>query len=314
MSHFQTFHKRASKNEDHDTDRQTTQVEGSIVCAAERSNLCGLKPTVGLVSRDLVIVSKRLGSVGPLARCVKDIAGILGVIAGKCERDPGTNSIPFRQIPDYSAFCRVDGLRGARIGIPRHALRGSPPVAELTPVVASAFETALETLREAGAIIVENTEFEAFDETLESKCPNLVKSSDLKATIKGYFGGLMLNPSGVENIHDLIRYTHMDSREDYPSRGTSTLENAAEAIDDQNSSEFQAALDYVRYLANEGGVGGTLKRHELDAIILPTCVAPIMPAIGGYPILSVPLGFYPEQTEIKWNPRHEMIERGPGLP
>lgn len=294
--------------------RQPTQVEGSIVCAAERSNLCGLKPTVGLVSRDLVIVSKRLGSVGPLARCVKDIAGILGVIAGKCERDPGTNSIPFEHIPDYPAFCRVDGLRGARIGIPRHALRGCPPFAELTPVVASAFETALETLRQAGAIIVENTEFEAFDDTLESKCPSVVKSSDLKATIKNYFRGLILNPSGVENIHDLIRYTHMDPREDYPSRGTKTLENAAEAIDDQNSSEFQAALKYVRYLANEGGVGGTMKRHELDAIVLPTCVAPIMPAIGGYPILSVPLGFYPEQAEVKWNPRHEMIERGPGLP
>lgn len=294
--------------------RQPTQVEGSIVCAAERSNLCGLKPTVGLVSRDLVIVSKRLGSVGPLAQCVKDIAGILGVIAGKCERDPGTNSIPFGHIPDYPAFCRVDGLRGARIGVPRHALRGCPPFAELTPVVSSAFEIALETLRQAGAIMVENTEFEAFDDTLESKCPSVVKSSDLKAKIENYFRGLILNPSGVENIHDLIRYTHIDPREDYPSQGTKTLENVAEAIDDQSSSEFQAALKYVRYLANEGGVGGTMKRHELDAIVLPTCVAPIMPAIGGYPILSVPLGLYPEQAEVKWNPRHEMIERGPGLP
>jgi amidase len=35
-----------------------TEVEGSITCAAERSNLVGLKPTAGLVTGDLVMVSK----------------------------------------------------------------------------------------------------------------------------------------------------------------------------------------------------------------------------------------------------------------
>lgn len=181
-------------------------------------------------------------------------------------------------------------------------------------MVESAFETALETLRQAGAIIVENTEFIGFDEVLESKYPSIVKSSDFKATIANYFTGLTLNPSGVEDIHDLIGYTKMDPREDYPSRGAKGLDNAAEGIDDQESSKFKAALDQMRYLANEGGVGGTLKRHDIDAIVLPTCVAPIMPAIGGYPILSVPLGFYPQETTVKWNPRNEMVERGPGLP
>lgn len=291
-----------------------TEVEGSIVCAAERSNLCGLKPTVGLVSRDLVIVSPRLGSVGPLARCVKDAAAILGVIAGQCDLDPATKSIPFQQVPDYAASCQLDGLHGARIGIPRNALRGNPPLAELTPTVAQAFEKSLDVLRSCGAIIVEDTDFTSFDQILTSKCPDVVKSSDLKARLADYFSSLVENPTQLKDVHDLIRYTQSDPREDFPSRGTSSLEKAAIAIDDQDSDEFKLALKYMNYLAHDGGVAGALQRHQLDALILPTCVAPIVPALGGYPMLSVPLGFYPDGCDVKWNVRHELIERGPGLP
>ena len=37
------------------------------------------------------------------------------------------------------------------------------------------------------------------------------------------------------------------------------------------------------------GVGGALQADNLDALVLPTCVFLIVPALGGYPIVSVPL-------------------------
>jgi amidase len=266
------------------------------------------------VSRDLVMVSRRLGSIGPIARCVKDAAATLSVIAGPCDLDPGTKAIPFSSIPDYVSSCQIDGLRGARIGIPRNALEGNPPMAELMPHVRETFNQSLEILRQCGATIVEDTNFEAFNQALQSKCPDVVKSSDFKLTVANYLANLEEDPSRVRNIQDLVRYTQTDPREGYPARDTRGLGKAASAMDDQDSDEFKAALEDFEYLAHEGGVGGTLKKYDLDVLVLPTCVAPIMPAMGGYPMLLVPLGFYPEGTPVKWNVRKELVERGPGLP
>uniref|UniRef100_A0A0B7KEX8 Amidase domain-containing protein n=1 Tax=Bionectria ochroleuca TaxID=29856 RepID=A0A0B7KEX8_BIOOC len=187
-------------------------VEGSIVCAAERSNLCGLKPTVGLVSTDLVMVSRRLGSIGPLARCVKDVAAVLDAIAGPCEFDPTTRAIPFSRMPNYMACCQSSSLHGVRIGVPRNAMRGHPPWAVLTGTVEEAFNKSLDILRECGATIVENTDFTAFDEAIMSKCPDVIKSSDFKLRLAQHCASLTVNPNNIRNMQDLVHHTQTDHR------------------------------------------------------------------------------------------------------
>ncbi|CAH0024841.1 unnamed protein product [Clonostachys rhizophaga] len=134
-------------------------------------------------------------------------------------------------------------------------------------------------LRECGATIVENTDFAAFDEAIMSKCPDVIKSSDFKLRL-------------AQHCASLTSTTHKQIQ----------------------GKIFKDALAYMEYLANEGGVTGALQRNGLDVLVMPTCVAPIMPALGGFPMLSVPLGFYPEGTEIHWNVRHELIDQAPGLP
>lgn len=289
-----------------------TEVEGSITCVAERSNLVGLKPTVGLVSRDLVILSRRLGSIGPLTRCVKDAAVILTAIAGKFPNDPATNAIPF-EIPDYAQVCTLDGLRGARIGIPRNALKGNPPCAELTSTVSREFEVHVEVIRELVATVVDCC-FEGYEDVLRSKSVAVVKGTDFKLDLASYLEKLEYNPNNIKSLQDVIRWTQTDPREQYPSRGTQAMEKAWECFDDRECEEFKAALEDMEWLAHEGGVRGALEKNNLDALILPTCVSPIVPALGGCPIITVPLGIYPEDTEIKMCPRGDMIERGPNLP
>jgi amidase len=131
-----------------------------------------------------------------------------------------------------------------------------------------------------------------------SKCPDVIKSSDFKLRLAQHCASLTVNPNNIRNMQDLVHHTQTDPREDYPSRKTRGLQKAAMAMDDQNCQEFKDALAYMEYLANEGGVTGALQRNGLDVLVMPTCVAPIMPALGGFPMLSVPLGFYPEGTEI----------------
>lgn len=68
-----------------------TETHGSILHPAGHSGTVGLKPTVGLTSRDGVIPgSYNHDTVGPLARTVKDAAYLLDAIYGVDSNDNAT--------------------------------------------------------------------------------------------------------------------------------------------------------------------------------------------------------------------------------
>ncbi|KAK4174890.1 hypothetical protein QBC36DRAFT_143684, partial [Triangularia setosa] len=202
-----------------------------------------------------------------------------------------TRAIPFSAAPNYMDCCQMDGLQGARLGVPRDALWGDAPMAELTPVVAEAFARSLDIIRQYGTIIVEDTDFAEFDTILTSKLPGMVKASDFRLMISHYLSKLVGNPSGINNLHDLIEYTQNDPREDYPSKGTGGVENAAKVIEDQNNDEFMC------HIANESGVW---RRYQ---------ETPGVPHLGGYPMISNPIG-----TEIQIDVRNKLVQRVRGLP
>src|SRR4051794_26694731 len=135
-----------------------TETYGSILSPASQNNLVGIKPTVGLTSRSLVVpISEHQDTVGPMARTVKDAAYLLHAIAGKDPYDNYTSAIPFKTIPDYVAACKISALKGKRLGVPRNviALTNDATAAPIIP----AFNAALKVLEAAGANIVENTNF-----------------------------------------------------------------------------------------------------------------------------------------------------------
>ena len=56
-----------------------TETDGSIICPASVTGLVGIKPTVGLVSRNGIIpISHSQDTAGPMARSVADAALLLG--------------------------------------------------------------------------------------------------------------------------------------------------------------------------------------------------------------------------------------------
>ena len=88
---------------------------GSIRGPASFCSLVGLKPTWGRVSRDGVIpLAWSLDCVGPLARSTRDVAIVLGVIAGPDQRDPTASHAP---VEAYTAHLDADDLRGVRVGL-----------------------------------------------------------------------------------------------------------------------------------------------------------------------------------------------------
>ena len=119
---------------------------GSIRQPAALCGVVGLKPTYGRVSRyGLIALGSSLDQIGPIGRTVRDVAIVLGTIAGADEQDSTAAS---HEVPDYTSALR-GAADGMRIGVPRRILEGVD--AEVT----RAFEAALEVLRDRGAELVD---------------------------------------------------------------------------------------------------------------------------------------------------------------
>ena len=124
-----------------------TDTGGSIRQPASFCGIVGLKPTYGRCSRwGVVAYASSLDHPGPMARTVRDVAIMLGAMAGHDPRD--STSVPVA-IPDFEAA--LDGnIEGLRVGIPReYRVDGMPGEIE------ALWKQGVGWLREAGAEPVE---------------------------------------------------------------------------------------------------------------------------------------------------------------
>lgn len=122
---------------------------GSIRGPASYCGISGIKPTFGRVSKEgAVPLGYSLDNVGPMTRTVRDCAIMLEAIAGYDPADPCTVNTP---VPSMTAG--LDGtLAGVRVGVPRNYFFTAP---ELEAEVKDAVLAAIETMRGAGATIIE---------------------------------------------------------------------------------------------------------------------------------------------------------------
>jgi amidase len=287
-----------------------SQTDGSILSPAGVNNVVGLKPTAGLVSRDAVIpVSYKQDTVGPFSRTVKDSAYILAQIAGKSQRDPRTDDIPFDTIPDFAKSCQGTDLNGIRIGVPRNAFPG------IGSVENEAFTRALETLSQAGAQIIEDTNLLAAEEyqALPESVQYMVQHAAFEVTIGNYLKSLETNPNNIHTLQDMIDYTKAQAEEDYPARNVAKFENSQTV--DTDSQEYKDAVAREEYITGDGGIIGALKRHNVDVLVVPTDAhtAVTFAARAGSPAISVPLGFLPPDTPIKKG-KSDLVLSGPNIP
>ena len=94
-----------------------TETNGSIVCPSTANGLVGLKPTIGLWSRDGIIpISYTTDSAGPMVRTVTDAAILLGALTGVDSADQKTAESEAHIHEDYTIFLKEDGLNGKRLG------------------------------------------------------------------------------------------------------------------------------------------------------------------------------------------------------
>jgi amidase len=249
-----------------------------------------------------------------MARSVSDAAYVLSIIAGKDEKDNYTLAQPWDTPPDYTQALKFSSLRGARIGIPRN---GFTRDATSQPVF-DAFEAAVQVMKNAGAVIVDNANFSAWnDYVADSDAPignyTIVLSADFISNLASYLSQLTSNPNNIKTLSDVLNFTHRSALEEYPNRDTALWDQALSLGYNNSDFRFWQAYQYSSYFGAEGGVLGALKTYNLDALILPTDYSSELPARAGLPIVTVPMGFYPSNTPVIES-RRGLIRIGPNIP
>jgi amidase len=99
-----------------------SETSGSILSPSNQNMLAAIKPTVGRISRYGVIpITADQDTAGPMAKSVADVAIMFGAMesASPDPNDPATRLCTPAPGRDYTKFLKKDGLKGARIGIPR---------------------------------------------------------------------------------------------------------------------------------------------------------------------------------------------------
>jgi len=118
---------------------------GSIRQPAALCGIVGMMGTYGRVSRfGLVAFASSLDHVGPFGRTVRDVALLLGTIAGHDPRDSTAADVP---VPDY-AGALSETVSGLRVGVPNEYFAG------LNPQVGDNIQKGVELLAKLGFKIV----------------------------------------------------------------------------------------------------------------------------------------------------------------
>jgi amidase len=293
-----------------------TETSGSILSPSDVNNLVGIKPTVGLTSRYLVIpISEHQDTIGPMARSVKDAAYILQAIAGPDSNDNYTSAIPNNgSLPDYVGACKYEAFRGARIGVARNVIELWGAYTD-APVL-EAFNTAVAEIEAAGATIVD-ANFTAFEAWNSDNNETLVLNADFLVDLKNYLSELTYNPNNITNLAQENAFTHAFPAEDYPDRDTAEWDGPQGALTqgwDNTDPRFWAAYQVNLFYGGEGGILGALERTNTSAVLLPTQLSPSIPALVGSPVVTVPMGFYPANWTVTMNRRRTLVSSGPNVP
>lgn len=272
-----------------------TETDGSITSPASVNALVGVKPTVGLVSRDgIVPISITQDTAGPMCRTVRDAALVLAAIAGPDARDPATAAQTGRFDAGHLKRLSASSLRGVRLGIASN-LAGQQRGA------LSAFAAATAALQELGAELVD-APIPNIDRYAQSELDVLL--FELKDGMARYLREFAPNLPH-RSLADLIAYNVAQAADELTLFGQELFERA-QAKKSLGSAEYRKALANGLRHARTYGIDAILRRKRLHALIAPTggpawLIDPINgdasgasatspPAVAGYPHVTVPMG------------------------
>jgi amidase len=231
-----------------------------------------------------------------MARTVRDAAILLGVLVGADPRDKITAESHGRIQNDYTKFLDQDGLRGARIGIPRKFYGFNDRVDKL-------MSEAIDVMKKSGAEIIDPAEMPTAGKFDDSEFEVLL--FEFKADLNAYL--TRLGPGApVSSLKDIIEFNETNRDREMTFFGQEIM-TKAEAKGPLTDKAYLTALAQNHKMSREGGIDEVMIRLKLDALVAPTGGpawttdlingdhstggSSTPAAVAGYPNINVPGGY-----------------------
>jgi Asp-tRNA(Asn)/Glu-tRNA(Gln) amidotransferase A subunit family amidase len=269
----------------------------SIRGPASHLALVGIRPTIGVTSRDGIVpllLNRDIG--GPLMRTVRDTAKVFNVIAGTDPADATTKSYEKHKVDDYSAHLTRNGLSKVRLGVLRQIY--DPETADKQ--ILAMFAQALKDLESSGAIIIDPVTIPDFEK--------LVKATGFcgrfRYDINNYLKTLG-NDNEIKTLQDVVE------QEKFRPENNGAMKWAMNIAADIKPAEQKPPCVDVggdpRRKALLAAVVTTMDSLKLDALIYPTWSnpprkigdsesphgnnSPVIAPHSGQPAITVPMGY-----------------------
>ncbi len=302
-----------------------TETSGSVLSPSNQNMLAGIKPTVGRISRYGVIpITADQDTPGPMARTVEDAAIFLGALESAAP-DPNDAATKLCTPPanrDYRPFLKKDGLKGARIGIPRafwydaFTIPGqTTPRGGLNAAQKASMDEAIAALKREGAIIVDPANIPSVvtaDTTRnfllwntcggveDRKGHNAGCSVDFGYGMKRDFNAWLASLGSAapfKTLTDLRWFNINNAGRGAQKYGQSLLDMSDEMdlVADKAKYDADRAKDIA--LGGPEGIDAVMKAERLDALVFPGASGASLSAKPGYPTVVVPFGRIPNAPQ-----------------
>ena len=270
-----------------------TETDGSIVCPSSVNGIVGIKPTVGLLSRNGIIpISHTQDTAGPMARSVTDAAILYEAMLGEDSLDTAAVEHYKKEFDtDFQMYLDADALKGKRIGFAKNVFIRHEQVDERMKEVRAYLET-------AGATIID----------VDIKLPSEASQAEYEVMLYEFKAGLaayLEARAGVlESLEDVIAYNEIHAKDIMPYFGQEQMFASQEKGDLTDKAYHQALNDSHRVAQKL--IDETLAEFELDVIVAPTGgpawtvdrvngdrylgSSSSLAAVSGYPSITVPAG------------------------
>jgi amidase len=303
-----------------------TETSGSILSPSNQTMLAGIKPTVGRISRYGVIpIAADQDTPGPMARSVTDAAIMLGVLesAQPDPNDPATKTCAAPAGHDYREHLKRDGLKGARIGIPRAFYYDAIPATDargpsggLNDAQKAVMEDAISILRAQGATVVDPadipsvlTKDPARNILLWPICsgPGDAKGHDDDCSVVFKYGmkrdfnawlASLGDRAPVKTLDELRAWNRAHAAAGTLKYGQSQLDNSDEMDVQADRARYQADREKDVTLAGRDGIDAALQNNQLDALVFPGAIGAALAAKPGYPTVMVPFAMVPNPVDV----------------
>ncbi|MEN1989699.1 amidase family protein [Paenibacillus hubeiensis] len=274
-----------------------TDTGGSIRIPSSFNSLVGIRPTIGLSSRDGIIPLALTQDVGgPMARTVSDAAIMLDATVGYDKKDSATAYSVGRIPSSYTDYLDVNGLKGARIGVATELI---PSTKAEEKEVADVINHAVAELESLGATAV------------PIQIPNLAEINKYPS-LSGYEFKFQLNDY-LESLGDEAPY-HSLSEIIASGQFDKSQEQSMKARDARATLDTTEYKDIVlkRTQLTRDSLLKVMADHHLDAIIYPTSTQAAgvigegqnsggnnrLSPFSGFPAITVPAGFTSEGLPV----------------